>query len=219
MRTLLSFSVVSAALLSSIATSPPVFSVYERVKGKHTVDRGDDLELGIDLRANAEALPSFAVGPLPAPEPDPAPEPPDRAPADLVDLDDSEALEPDDATRIATSELEIALEIDSQGSFGSAVDTEVFVALWLPTPDGDVLIEEVTAEVPADETLFLELFAPGVFSTCDAATDCIRNYVMTLEQTGDGKLRVKHAVAAHIRADIGSSAPREADIDIDVYEL
>jgi hypothetical protein len=209
MRTLLSLSVVSAALLSSIATSPPVFSVFEQAKGKHMVDRGDDLELVIDLRASAAALPvDHYTEPLPA---EPIDEEPDGRRNPGVEMPEPYGL--------LTSELDVVLEIDSRGTFGSATDTDLAVALWRVTPDGDVLVDALETRVTADETATIELWAGGVFATCAIAEDCQRSFAVTVEQDGDAKLRVKHTVRAHIRGERGSAAPSEADIAIDVFAL
>ncbi len=222
MRTLFSFSIVSAALLSSIATSPPVFSVYERVKGTHTVDRGDDLELGIDVLASAEALPMPAAPPPVVEEPpeevdEPVP-PAGREPQ--VEGPEEDVLVDEEPGGVLTSELDVILEIDTRGTLGTnREDTEVVVGLWRTTEDGDVLLDEIEADVTSESPAFVELFTGRLFATCEIQQECLRSFVVTVDQSGDAKLRIQHEVSAHIRGDRGSAAPKEATIDIDVYAL
>ena len=189
-RTLVSFSVLFVAVLSSIATSPAPWSVHGQETGKFKVDRGDALEFGIELFATAEALPQTVGGFAP------------QGGSGEGGLD---------------STLVVDLTVSTVGF--DRVDTTVTAELWMDTDEGDWLVDEFEFDVLAGEPLAVDLAADGVFSTCEIDQDCTRSLTVVLTQTDDAKLKVKFDAHARIGAPLSGPAPDAAELEVEVAAL
>ncbi|MCB9676995.1 MAG: hypothetical protein H6737_17900 [Alphaproteobacteria bacterium] len=192
-RSLVSFSVLFAAVVSSIATSAPAWTVSDRETGKLTLDRGDALELGIELFATGDALP---------------------------DVEGGFAPQGGSGEGGLVSDLDVELEIATVGTLGfNRVDTTVTVELWMDTDEGDWLVDEAEVDVLAGEPVAIELGADGVFAGCPTGEDCQRALTVVLTQTDDAKLRVKHTARLFVRAPLVGPAPDTAVVEVAVDAL
>lgn len=192
MRHFVSAAVLAAAIVSSIATSPPQWSVVDRERVTERTERGDGLAFDLAVSATPEALPEVEGGVSP------------------------QGGSSDEGLQTV---LTVDLALRSQGVLGGGrEDTDVHAELWMETPEGDWLVDELDAFVGGDdgEPVLAELRADGVFAMCAPLTSCDADLSVVITQTGDARLKVGLDARVMVFAPLYGSAPDEAAVFVEV---
>lgn len=185
-------TVFAAALVASIATSAPSWSLSDHDGGSVRTERGDGVTLAIALSANAQALPEVEGGQSP------------------------QGMPSEDGLQ---SSLTVELDLRSQGVFGVGREaTMVHAELWMETDEGDWLVDELDVEVGLDEPALVQLAADGVFSGCAPEAPCDADLRVVLTQDGDARLRVRYDARGRVLAPLTGPAPKEAELLVAVAE-
>lgn len=191
MRRFFAATLFAAALVASIATSPPSWSVGGHDRDRFVTERGQGMVFDIVVSANAEALPEVEGG---------------VAPPQGGGGEDG-----------LVSGLTLEVELRTQGTLGIGREaTAASLALWMASPEGDILVAEEDVEVDTESPVTLFLQADGVLGLCAPVEPCTSDLWLEIVQDGDARLRATVKATARVHAPLMGPAPKEAELLVEI---